>query len=343
MRYLVTGATGFVGRRLVRRLLLDGHTVTALVRDPARAELPPSVAVLTADLADGRGLLRAVAEAGADRVIHLAGTVKATRPAGYAPVNADGTRRLCEALAGLPAPPRLVYCSSLAAAGPSRPGRPRRETDPPEPVSAYGRGKLAGELALRAVADRVPGTVLRPPIVHGPGDTEFLPALLAMVRRGVLPVCGTGPRLYSLIHVDDLCRALVAAAERGATVEHRASARGVYHVGDGIEHHHRDLAADVAALVGRRPPRTVPVPRTVAMAAAWGAELAARARGRPSMFARDKIREARFPAWTCGHDRAARDLGFVPETVWPAGLADALRPAAPPVPPPVPPSAPTAV
>ncbi|GAA2449117.1 NAD(P)-dependent oxidoreductase [Streptomyces macrosporus] len=324
MRYLVTGATGFVGRRLVRRLLLDGHTVTALVRDRARARLPSAVDTVDGDLADGRGLRRAVAEAGADRVIHLAGTVKATRPSGYAPVNADGTRRLCEALAGLPEPPRLVYCSSLAAAGPSRPGRPRRETDPPEPVSAYGRSKLAGELALRAVADRVPGMVLRPPIVHGPGDTEFLPALLAAVRGGVLPVCGTGPRRYSLIHVDDLCRALIAAADRGTTVERAPTARGVYHVGDGVEHRHRDLAADVAALVGCRPPRTVPVPPAVAATAAWGAELVARTRGRPSMFTRDKVREARCPAWTCGHERAARELDFTPETVWPAGLADAL-------------------
>ncbi|GAA2411452.1 NAD-dependent epimerase/dehydratase family protein [Streptomyces glaucosporus] len=324
MRYLVTGATGFVGRRLVRRLLLDGHTVTALVRDRARAGLPPGVGAVDGDLATGRGLRRAVAEARADRVVHLAGTVKATRPSGYAPVNADGTRRLCEALAGLPEPPRLVYCSSLAAAGPSRPGRPRRETDPPEPVSAYGRSKLAGELALRAVAGRVPGTVVRPPIVHGPGDAEFLPVLLALVRGGVLPVCGTGPRLYSLIHVDDLCRALAAAADRGATVERGPTARGVYHVGDGVEHRYQDLAADVAALAGCRPPRTVPVPRAVAMAAAWGAELAARARGRPSMLARDKIREACRPAWTCGHERAALDLGFTPGLVWPAGLGDLL-------------------
>ncbi|GAA3654552.1 NAD-dependent epimerase/dehydratase family protein [Streptomyces chitinivorans] len=335
MRYLVTGATGFVGTRLVRRLLAEGHTVAALVRAPARARLPAPVERLDGDLADGRGLRRAAAW-GADRVIHLAGTVRAVRPDGYAPVNAVGTRLLCEALAALPRPPRLVHCSSLAAAGPSPPGRPRREDDPPAPVSAYGRSKLAGEEALRAVAGAVSGTVVRPPIVYGPGDTDFLPALLAAVRRGVLPVCGFGPRRYSLIHVDDLCRLLLAAADRGATVGPGGGSRGIYHAGDGAGHRAEDLAAAVAAVTGHRPPAAVPLPLPVAYAAARCAEAAARIRGRPSVFCRDKVRELARPAWVCGHERAARDLGFTPEAVWPAGLAEALRPVPVPVSTPVP-------
>jgi hypothetical protein len=68
----------------------------------------------------------------------------------------------------------------------------------------------------------------------------------------------------------------------------------------------------------------------VAYAAAWGAELAARALDRPPVLCRDKVRELARPAWTCGHERAARDLGFTPGAVWPAGLADALRTALPP-------------
>ncbi|MFI9580656.1 NAD-dependent epimerase/dehydratase family protein [Streptomyces sp. NPDC052236] len=328
MKYLVTGATGFVGLHLVRHLLERGHTVAALVRDqqgPART--PPAVRVLYGDLATGHGLRAAVDEAsGTDCVLHLAGTVMATRPDGYAPVNAHGTRLLCEALAELETPPRLVYCSSLAAAGPSLPGRPRRETDPPRPVSAYGRSKLAGERALHAMADRVPGVIVRPPIVYGPGDTQFLPTVLAMVRGGALLTCGTGPRQYSLIHVDDLCHALLAAAERGATVQRSPSPRGVYHVSDGVHHRYEDIGAAVAAWVGRRPPRIVPVPRGAMMAAAWSAELAARVRDRPSMFARDKIRELCRAAWTCTTEQAARELGFTAAVVWPTGLTDALRP-----------------
>jgi nucleoside-diphosphate-sugar epimerase len=327
MKYLVTGATGFVGSHLVRHLLERGHTVAALVRDqqgPART--PSAVRVLYSDLATGRGLRAAVDEASdADCVLHLAGTVKSIRPDGYAPVNAQGTRRLCEALAELERPPRLVYCSSLAAAGPSLPGRPRRETDPPRPVSAYGRSKLAGERALHALADRVPSVIVRPPIVYGPGDAHFLPAVLAMVRGRALLTCGTGTRHYSLIHVDDLCEALLAASERGATVERSPSPRGVYHVSDGVHHRYEDIGAAVAEWAGRRPPRTVPVPRAALMATAWSAELVARALDRPPLFGRDKMRELCRTAWTSTTEQAARELGFTAAVVWPAGLDDALR------------------
>ena len=116
-------------------------------------------------------------------------------------------------MAELPSPPRLVFCSSLAAAGPSVPGRPRREEETPAPVSLYGRSKLGGEQAVREFADRVPSVILRPPIVYGPGDQEFLPSMLPMARMGVMLKSGFGPKHYSLIHVDDLCTALLAATD----------------------------------------------------------------------------------------------------------------------------------
>ncbi|MFI0915325.1 NAD-dependent epimerase/dehydratase family protein [Streptomyces abikoensis] len=324
MRYLVTGATGFIGSRLVPRLVARGHAVTVLVRD-AHRYVPQAgvISVVEGDLATGSGLEQAVRDA--DRVIHLAGVVAAARRGGYAAVNAEGTRRLCAAAAAAPRPPRLVYCSSLAATGPSAPGRPRAETDPPAPVSAYGASKLAGEQALRVFADRVPGVVLRPPIVYGPGDRAFLPTLVAMVRSGLLPVCGRGPRHYSLIHVDDLCTALLASAEKGPTLAARSPAcQGVYHLGDGAEHDLRDIAAVVAGTLGRRQPRPVRVPAAVATGAAWVSEAVAAAGGRTSFFNRDKVREARHASWTCTTERAARHLGFTATVPIREGLRLAL-------------------
>ncbi|MFG2721469.1 NAD-dependent epimerase/dehydratase family protein [Streptomyces sp. NPDC048416] len=323
MRYLVTGATGFIGRHLLPLLVGEGHTVTALVRRPGR--LGPqcgSVEEVQGDVVTGHGLRRAVE--GAERVIHLAGITAAVSARTYAEVNAEGTRRLCAVLAGRARPPRLVYCSSLAAAGPATPGRPRHVDDVPAPVSAYGRSKLAGEHALREVSERVPGVIVRPPVVYGPGDPAFLPALAAMVRVGFLATVGSGPRRYSLIHVADLCRGLVSAAEHGTLVR-RGTTAGVYQLSDGVEYSMQDLGAAVAAASGCRTPRTVSVPVPLAVAVAWGAVLASRALGSPPVFNPDKVRELRQTAWTCVDRRAFEDLAFSPSFTLDTGLGAALR------------------
>ncbi|WP_369250268.1 NAD-dependent epimerase/dehydratase family protein [Streptomyces sp. R41] len=305
MRYLVTGATGFVGQCLLRHLVRLGHEVTALVRDGR--SVPggfPGLRTVEGDLATGAGL--AAAAEGADRVVHLAAVTKARTHLGYAEVNTRGTGRLCAVLAAFPEPPRLVLCSSLAAAGP---GRQRREEDPPSPVSAYGRSKLGGELALRAHADRLPGVVVRPPIVYGPGDREFVPRLVKAVRAGMLPAVGRrGPRRYSLIHVDDLCRALLTAAESG-------EAGAVYHVSDGIEHRWERIGAVTAAVLGCRPPRVIHIPAPLAVVAGHAGRLTG-----ASLLNPDKVAELRHPAWTCAVGR----LPFVPAVTLPAGLTTAL-------------------
>ncbi|NVJ10235.1 NAD-dependent epimerase/dehydratase family protein, partial [Myxococcus sp. AM001] len=223
-----------------------------------------------------------------------------------------------------PHPPRLVYCSSLAAAGPSTPGRPRREEDPPAPVSLYGRSKLGGEEAVRALADRVPSVIVRPPIVYGPGDVEFLPSLLPMAKLGLALKSGFGPKRYSLIHVDDLCTALLAAAERGATVTKEDAARGVYAVSDGVEHSWEDVCAAMAGALGKGRPAVLSVPQTVSYMVGLGSEAVARLRGTVPILNRDKVREMRCPAWTCSTERASRELGFLPTIPLAQGLAGTL-------------------
>ncbi|MEV6020308.1 MULTISPECIES: NAD(P)-dependent oxidoreductase [unclassified Streptomyces] len=323
MRVLVTGATGFIGRRLSRRLVAHGHEVTALVRSTSHlGGLPPDVRVVAGDVTDGAGL--AEAAQGAECVLHLAGVVKAPRADGFAAVNSTGTRRLGERLAALPTPPRVILCSSLAAAGPSIPGRPRREEDPPHPVSHYGRSKLAGEQALRELAPDLSTVVVRPPIVYGPGDPAFVPALAAMVRAGVAPRPVRDTCRYSLIHVDDACAALEAAMERGGTLSRDDSAAGVYTISDRVEHSWDGLCAAVACAMGRRSPLVVPVPASAVHGVAWLLEAVSRLRG-PRAFPaanRDKAAEGRCAAWTCSADKATRELGFTAAVPLEAGLAE---------------------
>lgn len=324
MHILLTGSTGFIGQRLARRIIERGDTLTALVRRTSKRGILEQLGARFAvgDLLTGEGLAEAVK--GVDCVLHLAGVTKARDPEGYFQGNAEGTRRVVRAMAELPSPPRLVYCSSLAAAGPSVPGRPRREEEPPAPVSLYGRSKLGGEQAMREFAHRVPAIALRPPIVYGPGDQEFLPSVLPMARMGLMLKSGFGPKHYSLIHVDDLCTALLAAAERGQTMRPEDATSGVYMVSDGAEHRWEDFCLALALALGRTRPAVVPVPETVSYFVGLGSELAARLRGSIPILNRDKVREMRYPAWTCSTERAAKELGFTASIQLAQGLASAL-------------------
>ncbi len=324
MRILLTGSTGFIGQRLARRITERGDTLTALVRPTSKRGVLESLGARFAvgDLLTGEGLTEAVE--GVDCVLHLAGVTKARGPEGYFQGNAEGTRRLVKAMAALATPPRLVFCSSLAAAGPSIPGRPRREEELPAPVSTYGRSKLGGEQAVREFAHLVPSIILRPPIVYGPGDQEFLPSMLPMARLGVMLKSGFGPKHYSLIHVDDLCTALLAAAERGQTLRADDATAGVYTVSDGTEYRWEDFCLALAVALGRTRPTVVPVPETVSYVVGLGSELAARVRGTIPILNRDKVREMSCPAWTCSTERASKELGFNSAISLAQGLASAL-------------------
>ncbi|AQZ70591.1 hypothetical protein BKM31_23010 [[Actinomadura] parvosata subsp. kistnae] len=298
-------------------ILERGGTVTALARPSPRARLlrELGVRVVSGDLTTGRGIAEALQ--GADRVIHLAATLRARTPAAYWSVNRDGVARLVRAMATQRRPARLVLCSSLAA-GPA--------------ISLYGASKRAGEQVAREHAAQVPTVILRPGIVYGPGEEALLPALLPMIRLGVVLKAGYGPRRYGMIYVDDLCTALLSATDHGPVLPAAdtpvGGGPGLYPISDGNAYDWADICRALARAAGCREPLVVPVPMPAVRAVAVLAELAAR--GAMPALNRDKVREMRRPDWTCTPDDAVRELGFAPATPlirgFEAALA-ALRPA----------------
>ena len=318
MRWLLTGATGFIGLNLAERLVQRGDEVRALVRDPARAgELEDLGAELVVgDVSRPETLPPAVR--GADAVVHLAGIVKAVRREDYFAVNAEGTRALARAAASA-GRVRFLLVSSLAAAGPSAPGRARTEEDPPAPVSVYGESKLAAEEALRERARDLEATVVRPPLVYGPRDKEMLPALFRMAQAGVVVKAGLGEKLYSVIHVDDLCDLIVLAALCGRRLEESGS-QGIYFGDSGPTHTWEDLARAALDSLGRRGV-VLAVPDAVSWLVAGASSAAARLRGRAAIFSLDKMLEIREAAWTCSSARARRELEWEPRL----GLFEGMR------------------
>lgn len=300
VKALVTGATGFIGSCLAEALVKRGDEVTCLVRETSdRSRLGPlGVCFVEGEL--GRPETFREKIAGIDVVYHLAGLTKAARPELFFRANAEGTANLVEALALVSRGEcRLVYVSSLAAAGPSLDGIPVREETPEHPVSAYGESKLAGEKAVRSAGAAVPFTIIRPPAVYGPRDRDFL-VIFRAIKKHVFPFWGLSH--YSMIYVEDLVRGIIGAAE------HPAALGETFFLAFPEIVTNEDIAGAIASALGRRPFR-VPVP--LALMSLLGA--AAQKIDKKGIINTDRIKDFQYRRWTCDAGKAARMLGFRPE------------------------------
>ena len=304
MRVFVTGASGFIGRHLVHALSSAGHTLTCLVRDPQSAawmkDLPRCEAV-RGTLSDSALLEECAREA--QVVYHLAACTSAAGSATYVEVNARGTERVAGAAASAGA--RLVFLSSLSAAGPRTSRNPAREDDPPHPVSDYGRSKLLGEEGIRRILPQKDWTILRAPAVFGPGDRDVL-FLFRMASLGIIPQVAGRHTEISVIHVEDLIRALLLAGTR-------AAARGrLYHVSNGRVYTRDDVADALRVAAGKDAVLPLPLPPLFYRTVGLFSDLAARISGKPALFNSDKVRELIQPGWVCSSARIADELGFTP-------------------------------
>lgn len=316
MKALVTGATGFVGGHLIETLVRHGHEVTALVRSPERARglAAQGVRLVEGDLAARAAL--ATACAGQDVVFHVAGVVAARSDAEYLAANRDGTAALLEA-ATHAGSRRFVLVSSLAAAGPSQRGQPLQGHEPPAPVTAYGRSKLAAEDVVRA--GPLPWTIVRPPMVYGPRDREVFKAFqLADRTGGLAPVFGDGSQELSAVFAPDLAEALLAAAEPDATVG------GTYVACHPETFTVADFSGAVARSVGRTP-RLLRIPPPVGRGLLSLIGAAAGLAGQATVLNADKANEFFAPAWTGDPAPLARDARWQATTAIATGLPATAR------------------
>jgi len=216
---LVTGATGLVGMHLVPRLQRDGWQVRALVRDPARAGVltRADVALATGDVLDETSFVRGAR--GCDVIFHAAAVIT---PFGgweaFRRPNVEGTRNAIAAATSTDA--RLVHVSSVAVYGAHRfagDGRRTDESTPPGRIaedSYYARSKRESEeLVMEAQrAGRLWAAAVRPSVLYGTFDRQFVPRLARLIRRGFAPLIAGGHNTLAVVHAANVADGLVRVA-----------------------------------------------------------------------------------------------------------------------------------
>jgi len=305
MRVLVSGASGFLGSHVAETLIDQGHEVRALVRRSSKTDFLESrgVELCVASLETGDGLEAALE--GVDAVVHGAAIVKARTPEEFHAVNAGGTERLLAAAREhCPGLRRFVLVSSLAAHGFGTNGNPRPVDAESAPVTHYGHSKLAAERAVLAAADALPVTVIRPPAIYGPRDTEMF-AFFQIVNRRVVTFLGSPNNRLSLIYVSDCARAVVAVL----TKDHPSGR--VYFVEDGRTYSQKEFAETVERALGKRALK-FSVPIGVVSVAAIGSELWGKLTNRAMMLTRDKVNELKEQQ-VCAGREIREELGWEPE------------------------------
>jgi nucleoside-diphosphate-sugar epimerase len=314
MRVLVTGATGFVGSHLVEALQGDGAAVTALARSPEKAAALAArgIRVVPGDLHDIGALENAARNQ--DVIYHVAGVVAARGEAEFLRANRDGTRNVTAA-AERSGRPRLVLVSSLAAGGPAPRGAPLKGPEPPRPVTAYGRSKLAGEQIVRSSS--LPWSIVRPPIVYGPRDREVL-KLFRIARLGIAPVFGDGSQELSAVHAADLALALIAASSSESTVG------GTYNACHPEVFTSGELGRAIGAALGRSV-ATLRIPARLGRALLLVTEASARVARKATILTTDKANEFFQPAWTGDPGPLTRDSGWRAAYDLQTGLADTYQ------------------
>lgn len=292
----VTGATGFIGRSIVRHLRDYGYKVRALVR-PGNSAATGGDELAAGSLDDLPSLCALVRNAAA--VVHCAGVVRAGRADDFRRVNTLGTERLLTAIRAAPRPARVMLISSLAAREPH--------------LSAYASSKRDAEDLVRSSG--LEHCIVRPPAVYGPGDQTSLP-LFRLLSRPLAVLPGSSRSRFSVIFVDDLARLVATLVERprwnGEMMEPDDGHPGGYAW--------EDLAtiAGKSLGIGIRP---LLMPRWLLWAPSVLSQAWARLFGKLPLITPGKLRELYHDDWVCRSDLPSCMGGWQARTPMSEGFA----------------------
>jgi dihydroflavonol-4-reductase len=314
----VTGATGFIGSHLVERLLSKGYHVRCLVRNPKRPgylmDLP--VEIFEGDLFSIAALEKGID--GAQYVYHVAGAVAAKSKEEFFRFNQSGTKNVIEAVARVnPKVKKFIHISSQTAVGPGSGTTPVNESIAPNPLTTYGKSKLASEQEVLKFKDRIPVTILRVSAVYGPRDTATFDYFKS-AYMGLELLIGFHDTYVSLVHSTDLVSGIILAGEKEI-------ANGqIYFLGSEQYYTWNEIGFVTKSVLNKKLFR-VRVPKPLVFVIAGISGFLSTFKAKPSVLNFEKAYDLTQDNWCCDISKAKNELGYKQEVSLEEGIRETVK------------------
>ena len=323
MKILITGASGFIGSFIVEEAIRRGfETWAAVRRSSSKAYLQDArIHFVELNLSSKEQLVEQLRDKHFDYVVHAAGVTKCLHKQDFARINTEGTKNLVDALleVGMPLK-RFVFVSSLSIFGAIKEQQPYeeiRETDTPQPNTAYGMSKLAAEQYLAQQASRVPYIIVRPTGVYGPREKDYFIMAKSIQQHSDFAV-GFKRQDITFVYVKDVVQAIFLALDKGQNGRK-------YFLSDGQVYQSETFSNLIHEALGRPWWIRIKAPIWVLRVVTFFGEYIGRMTGKVTALNNDKYHILRQRNWRCDIQPAIDELGYQPEYDLARGVKETIK------------------
>lgn len=323
MKILITGASGFIGSFIVEEAIRRGfETWAAVRRSSSKAYLQDArIHFVELNLSSREQLVEQLRDKHFDYVVHAAGVTKCLHKQDFARINTEGTKNLVDALieVGMPLK-RFVFVSSLSIFGAIKEQQPYeeiRETDAPQPNTAYGMSKLAAEQYLEQQASRVPYIIVRPTGVYGPREKDYFIMAKSIQQHSDFAV-GFKRQDITFVYVKDVVQAIFLALDKGQNGRK-------YFLSDGQVYQSETFSNLIHEALGRPWWIRIKAPIWVLRVVTFFGEYIGRMTGKVTALNNDKYHILRQRNWRCDIQPAIDELGYQPEYDLARGVKETIK------------------
>lgn len=323
MKILITGASGFIGSFIVEEALRQGFDTWAAVRkSSSKAYLQDErINFIELNLSSKEQLVSQLRDQAFDYVVHAAGVTKCLNKADFRRINTEGTKNLVDALleVGMPLK-RFVFISSLSVFGAIKEQQPYdeiRETDTPQPNTAYGKSKLEAEQYLATLGARLPYIILRPTGVYGPREKDYFIMAKSIQQHSDFAV-GYKRQDITFVYVQDVVQAVFLALTRGENGRK-------FFLSDGQVYQSTTFSDLIHEELGRPWWIRITAPVWVLRVITFFGEYVGRLTGKVTALNNDKFNILKQRNWRCDIQPAIDELGFQPHYDLKQGVKETIK------------------